>query len=79
MKRFPVLGCKKSTMVNIDKLDEGWAIRIHNQTLSQLASRGGLSAREIFLNINKMKLSEIKTITDDEVVACVESIKVINE
>ena len=59
-KPFPVLGhydykdCPK--YINWSSLDEGWAKKIHNQTLERLAQRGGLSPSEIVMNIESKEL-----------------------
>ncbi len=44
-------------------LNEEWAINVHLQTLNQLDNRGGLTVREILINVFRLKLSD--TIIDD--------------
>jgi hypothetical protein len=55
--RFPVLkpppGC--AAWVRLDALDEGWAQRVHGQTLKRLAERGGLCPEEIVWNLKRLK------------------------
>lgn len=57
---FPVLrppvGCAQ--FVRWDALDERHAMRVHGQTLADLADRGGLSASEIVLNVRRLKWTD---------------------
>ncbi|AUG84952.1 hypothetical protein MAELSTROM_32 [Pseudoalteromonas phage Maelstrom] len=75
MRNFPVLGEKKTIFVDANRLNEEWALKIHGQTLSQLSSRGGLSPKEIFLNLNKLDSRKIKSISDYQASEAVESIR----
>lgn len=58
-RAFPVLRdfrvhdghCPK--FIRWDVLDEGWAQKIHGQTLTRLAERGGLSPCEALANIER--------------------------
>lgn len=46
--QFPVLGRTGSIKyVKWDKLNEGWAKKLHSQSLARLAERGGLSWEEL--------------------------------
>ncbi len=57
--QFPILNysdyknCPK--YVRWDKLDNEWAIRVHDQTLNRLSDRGGLDPLEIVFNIEKLE------------------------
>jgi len=67
---FPVLqppnGCPH--FVRWDALDEGWALRIHHQTLERLADRGGLSPAEIFINVRHLRYYKVPDV--DAVALC---------
>lgn len=56
MKTFPVLnappGCAKT--VPFEALSELRALVNHGQSLQRLAERGGLTAKEIWLNVNNI-------------------------
>lgn len=60
MKQFPVLnappGC--ATTVPFEALSELRAQINHGQSLQRLAERGGLSPKEIWLNIHNMPYSK---------------------
>lgn len=61
--RFPVLQTGKKIYVDWDCLNEDWALMIHGQTLERLAERGGLSPKEIVLNVERRKISYLENIT----------------
>lgn len=54
VRHFPVLGTTGSVKyVKWEMLNEEWAQRNHYQSLSKLASRGGLSWEELYANYYK--------------------------
>lgn len=66
LKRFPLLTGKfPKVFIRWDCLNEEWAWKNHSQTLERLAQRGGLSAKEVVMNIEKIKGSNVKDITDE--------------
>lgn len=65
VKKFPILQDGKKVYVNWSFLNEDWAQEIHGQTLERLAERGGMSKKEIFLNVKRMDSGGIYSITDD--------------
>lgn len=68
LRRFPVLqppiGC--AAWVIWYALDGQWALRIHGQSLEQLAKRGGLSPKEIYLN--KYRLPLLTNVSDRDAI-----------
>jgi hypothetical protein len=64
MRRFPVLNSTDVSIqyVDWDKLDNDWALVIHCQTLEELFHRGGLSPREIYINVNRLPITEMSKI-----------------
>ena len=60
---FPVMGAPEgcAKYIDVSKLDREWAMRIHSQSLETLASRGGLSPKEIKLNLERGKLLAINS------------------
>lgn len=53
--QFPVLGRTGSIKyIKWDKLNEGWAKKLHSQSLARLAERGGLSWEELYCNYYKL-------------------------
>lgn len=72
-KPFPVINPPKGcpTHVPWSALDEDHAYRIHCQTLSQLAERGGMDVKEIYLNYYKLGLRDIFTIAQQDAIALV--------
>lgn len=49
LKKFKDNGCP--TTVPDSMFNEAWARRIHDQTLARLNERGGLSVKEMLMNI----------------------------
>jgi hypothetical protein len=45
--------------------NEEWAQKIHSQSLSHLNSRGGLSAQEMVMNIERLTIRQFEQITLD--------------
>lgn len=70
MKQFPVLnappGCAKT--VPFDALSELRALVNHGQSLQRLAERGGLSPKEIWLNINNINIIYHDRITTEDAI-----------
>lgn len=56
-----VEGCP--TSVSLETLNEQWAIMIHDQSLSRLAERGGMTLGEIVANIEQRSY---RFMSDDE-------------
>ena len=73
---FPVLnapkGCAKR--VDVTKLNEEHAQKIHSQTLERLAARGGLSVKEIKMNIEMGEWFAHSNYDEKECIALVNSI-----
>jgi hypothetical protein len=77
MKKFPVLeSARPKRYVNWDCLDEAWAYKLHDQSLERLASRGGLSPKELVLNVAKRVGKEVRLITDDEAELLLQKIQI---
>lgn len=76
---FPVLhapnGCAR--FVDVSKLSDEWALRVHSQSLDKLAGRGGLSVKEIRVNIERGQLRDSYSYLESECVNLVNSIKFI--
>lgn len=70
MNQFPVLnappGC--ATTVPFEALSELSARINHSQSLQRLAERGGLSPKEIWLNINHMNIIYHDNITTEDAI-----------
>ena len=68
-KKFPVLSFGKEVKryVYWYKLDEEQAMINHQQTLTRLAERGGLSEEEIVANVLGKPYSYLKYVTKEEV------------
>lgn len=70
MKTFPVLnappGCAKT--VPFEALSELRALVNHGQSLQRLAERGGLSPKEIWLNINNINIIDHNRITTEDAI-----------
>lgn len=65
-KKFPLLTDKyPKVFIDWNYLNEEWALKNHGQTLERLAKRGGLSAKEVVMNIEKIKGCNIGSITDE--------------
>lgn len=48
-----------------EMLNEDWAEKIHSQTLKRLDERGGMSIRELIINIKRMPTSEYRKFFDN--------------
>lgn len=75
-KAFPISNPPRGCYTSIpwEQLDEHHARKIHGQTLVKLASRGGLSIREIYLNIHKMEYRDFGSINLQEAIQLVKSL-----
>ena len=62
MSRLAVIGTKPKIFINKNLLNDDWAIMIHNQTLDKLADRGGLSHKEIVMNVERIPMSGFNSI-----------------
>ena len=75
MKRFPImtekddLGCPTSIPWDLIAPFEGHAISNHDQSLANLASRGGLSPREARAVIEGRRWRDLRTMANKEAVA----------
>lgn len=61
---FPVLQSGKKIYVDAMCLDNEWARKLHGQSIYELAGRGGLSPKEIVLNIERRPLSDVNFVSD---------------
>lgn len=75
-KPFPVLKPPKDCPASVpwSTLDEAHAYKIHGQTLSRLAERGGLDVKEIYINYYKLGLRDINAIAQQAAMALVNTL-----
>ena len=54
MKKIAVMNTNPKIYIAISLLDNDWALKIHGQTLTRLAERGGMSHEEIVANVQRL-------------------------
>ena len=76
MNKIAVMGTNPRVYINKSLLNEDWAVKLHGQTLDELASRGGLSHKEVVLNVEKLPLKNINSFSEYYAVKLVEKLAI---
>ena len=62
MNKIAITDSKPRVSINKSLLSEEWALKIHGQTLDNLAERGGLSSEDVVINIDRLSIDHASSI-----------------